>query len=174
MKTIYLVGFMGAGKSHVGRKLGKFLNCGFVDLDTRIEQASGKAIKGIFATQGEAYFRLLERQALHNTRFDPSCVVATGGGTACFYNNMQWMNENGTCIFLDATLPILAQRLWKGRIKRPILNGLTKQELPHFIEAKLQDRRSYYQQAGVHYLIHQPEQDSAAELYRQLNNIIGH
>lgn len=165
---------MGAGKSHVGRQLSKYLQLPLLDLDYEIERHHNATISALFQTKGEAYFRLLERFTLHQTAFTPTSIVATGGGTPCFFNNIHWMNKKGTCIYLDTPVEVLAQRLWKGRHKRPLLHGLTQEQLPLFIEQKLAQRRSFYEQAEVHFKVQSHDQDMAADLYRQLNYIIGH
>lgn len=173
-KSIFLVGFMGSGKSHVGRKLAAALNCPFLDLDQIIEARAGMTISELFAAKGEAVFRLLERRALHDTAFLESGIIATGGGTACYFQNMQWMNKQGIPIFLDASPDILAQRLWKGRLKRPLLMGLSQSDLPGFIAGKLAERRPYYEMAAVQYMITDPELNHAQHIAEQLTTITGH
>ncbi|MEL7219778.1 MAG: shikimate kinase [Bacteroidota bacterium] len=173
-KNIYLTGFMGAGKSRIGRELSRYLNCAHVDLDDEIVKSAGKSIKAIFQSEGEAYFRLLERRSLHNTRFLTTSIISTGGGAPCFFNNMEWINQNGLAIFLDASNEVLVHRLWKGRQKRPLIMSVGKKQLPHFIEQKIAERRPYYELAGVNYKIDDPDKDGAKELYQQLNYIIGH
>jgi shikimate kinase len=173
-KSIYLTGFMGAGKSRIGRDLANYLNCPFIDLDAEIVKMAGTSIKNIFEQQGEAYFRLLERRSLHDTQFFPTAIIATGGGIPCFFNNMNWINQHGIAIFLDATPDVLVQRLWKGRDKRPLIMSLGRDQLPIYIHRKLAERRPYYEQASVHFTINDPLQNSATELYQQLNFIVGH
>ena len=173
-KIIFLVGFMGSGKSHVGKKLAANLGCSFSDLDATIEMAAGATISTIFEQQGEAYFRLLERRALHNSTYAPRGVLATGGGTPCYFNNMDWMNEHGICIFLDADPAVLTERLWRGKFKRPLLKNLDQGELASYVRHKIAERRPFYEKAAVQYFIHHPEQETAEELYQQMSNIIGH
>ncbi|PSR11128.1 MAG: shikimate kinase [Bacteroidetes bacterium] len=173
-KTIFLVGFMGSGKSHVGKKLALHLGCPFSDLDHAIEMAAGATISTIFEQHGEAYFRLLERRALHDSSYAPAGVLATGGGTPCFFNNMDWMNKNGICIFLDADPAVLTERLWKGKFKRPLLKKLDQPELACYVHDKIAERRPFYEKAAVQYFIHHHEQETAGELYQQMSTIIGH
>lgn len=165
---------MGSGKSHVGRKLAKYLRVPLLDLDAQIELQTKTTINDIFAKKGETYFRLIERHILHETAFTSPSIIATGGGTPCFFDNIQWMNRRGTCVFLDASLDVLVQRLWKGRLKRPLIRSLTQAQLPTFIEHKLAQRRHFYEQADVQLKVHSAEQDIAGDLYRHLNYIIGH
>lgn len=165
---------MGAGKSRIGRELSHHLNCTYTDLDEEIVNTAGKSIKDIFQTEGEAYFRLLERRCLHDTQFMPAGIISTGGGAPCFFNNMEWINQKGIAIFLDATNEVLSYRLWKGRNKRPLIMSLGQEQLPQFIHQKLAARRSYYELASVSYKIDDPNKDSAKELCHQLNYIFGH
>ena len=173
-RTVYLIGFMGSGKSHVGKKLAASLYCPFVDLDQAIERYADKKIREIFADEGEAYFRLIERRALQDTAFGPTRIVATGGGTPCFFDNMRWINQRGLAIYLDATPKVLAERLWKGRAKRPLLNGLDQSSLLNFIEKKIKERSLFYEQAPVHYHISSSQQNSAEDLLYNLNQVTGH
>lgn len=165
---------MGSGKSHVGKKLAASLYRPFMDLDQVIERYAGQKIRDIFSEHGEAYFRLLERRALHDSAFGPPRIVATGGGTPCFFDNISWINKQGLAIYLDAQADVLVQRLWKGRAKRPLLNGLNQDELLSFIEEKVAERITFYQQAPVHYQITTAHQDTAEDLIKSLDQIIGH
>lgn len=173
-RTIYLVGFMGSGKSHVGKKLAKALYCPFVDLDAVIERETNSTINDLFRVEGQAYFRLLERRVLHDTAFGPTRIVATGGGAPCFFNNMNWINQHGLAIYLDAKPEVLVERLWRGRSKRPLLNGLNQDSLLDFIKGKLTERRAFYALAPVHYHIHQSQQDTAGDILQNLEQVIGH
>lgn len=171
---IYLVGFMGSGKSHVGRRLAEKLNIPFIDLDQRIVSGNRMSISEIFAKYGETHFRALERQALLDTCYYPPAIIATGGGAPCFFDNMQWMNEHGLSIFLDATEEVLFERLIGSKGQRPLLQQKTKKELRQFIIAKLAERRSFYEQAAVHIDIKEVEVDIASRLRQDLPQIIGH
>ncbi|MEM1216587.1 MAG: shikimate kinase [Bacteroidota bacterium] len=172
--SIYLVGFMGSGKSHVGRQLSRYLRLPFVDLDAEIVAHYGGSINTIFSAKGEAYFRLLERFVLHQTELRPPAIIATGGGTPCFFDNIHWMNKRGTCIFLDPSIEILTERLRQGRHKRPLIKQLSDHQLQLYISNKLSERRPFYEQAAAHFRINKAEEDVAGMLYRQLNYIIGH
>jgi shikimate kinase len=173
-KPIFLVGFMGSGKSHVGIKLADFLYCPFTDLDQQIEGYSKKSIRRIFAEEGEAWFRLLERRALHNITYKTPGIIATGGGTPCFFDNIEWMNNRGIVIFLDTSEEVLLQRLWKGRTKRPLLNGFSPENLQDFIHQKMKERRPFYEKASVHYVIKHHEQATAEDITAQISAITGH
>ncbi|MEO1514123.1 MAG: shikimate kinase [Bacteroidota bacterium] len=170
---IFLIGFMGAGKSHTGRRLAQSLGFVFVDLDQYIQQKAGKSISEIFAAEGEAYFRELERDCLKEQQ-EESLVVACGGGTPCFFDNMDWMNRQGITIFLDTHPSLILMRLQKGAAKRPLVAGKTREELQGYIEEKLAERRPFYEQASVSYQEHKPDQQVARGLSRHLLQIIGH
>lgn len=152
-QNIYLIGFMGTGKSFVGNLLAKRLYCPFHDLDRDIEHLAHSNINAIFASHGEPWFRLLERRALHNATFRTPGVIATGGGTPCFFDNMAWMNRTGTTVFLDTSTDLLVRRLWPGRAKRPLIKDMSADALAAFIDARLAARRPFYEQAALHYAI---------------------
>ncbi len=144
---IYLIGFMGVGKSYLGRRLAEALSFPFIDLDEDIAEKAGCSIPEFFRTNGEAAFRQWEASCLRTTATRLDAVVATGGGAPCFQRNMDWMNENGLTVFLHATTQVLAERLLPELHRRPLLKGLSEQSLPFFIEQKLADRMPFYQQA---------------------------
>jgi len=144
---IFLVGFMGCGKTTMGRKLSKYLDAQLIDLDHEIEKVTGMVISEYFSLHGEAAFRELEKKTLQNYDYAEHCVIATGGGTPCFFDNMQWMNANGHTIYIRMSPKALAGRLEKGRAKRPLLKDLDEQGVINFIENKLEERDPYYLQA---------------------------
>ncbi|MFK7936959.1 MAG: shikimate kinase [Saprospiraceae bacterium] len=171
---IYLIGFMGSGKSHVGKRLARMLNWQFVDMDEYLEQQEGRTISDIFATDGADEFRRLEQQYLQaSTQWD-NIVIATGGGAPCFFDNMAWMQRNGLTIYLQTPVQILAERLEYGMEHRPLLRGKTFWELKEFIRDKLAEREAFYMQAAVVYDVKEVKQKVAEELFRELNQIIGH
>ncbi|MBX7108239.1 MAG: AAA family ATPase [Chitinophagales bacterium] len=148
-RSIYLVGFMGSGKSTVGKQLAALLHYDFIDLDEYLQQQEGTTITQLFEEKGEAYFR--ERESEYLRRFDASKtqVVATGGGTPCFWENMEWMNQQGTTVYLKATPALLANRLRNEQSHRPLLRGKTGQEVFDYISGKLAEREKYYLSAKV-------------------------
>lgn len=161
---IYLVGFMGSGKSHTGRQLAQLLGYPFLDLDALIEERAGMDIPSIFAREGENGFRQREREALHSTRRLEEIIVACGGGAPCFFDNMEWMNQHGLTIYLEAPVPVLAQRLMPGREHRPLIAGLAEEDLPAFIEEKLANRDPIYRQSQILFFQKLPNEEIAQEL----------
>ena len=145
---IFLVGFMGCGKSTKAKQLASRLNCPVIDLDALIVAEQGKTIAEYFAENGEANFRKLESETLKQYNYPETCVVATGGGLPCFFDNMEWMNTNGRTIYLQMTPPQLVSRL-HNREKRPLLKGMDDEQLLAFVEMKLNERNVFYTQAQL-------------------------
>ncbi len=159
---------MGSGKSYTGKQLAERLSYDFQDLDDAIEAKAGKTIREIFADEGEAHFRQLERQCLQKLGEQPQLVVATGGGAPCFFDNMELMNAAGLTIFLDTSVETLVQRLKPEIAHRPLLAGKSDAELQEFITQKLSERRPFYEQAKVLY-----HQQSATEaVAEQLEKVL--
>lgn len=156
-KNIYLLGFMGSGKTTVGQGLAKALDYAWEDLDKIIAIRNERSVRDIFQTYGEAFFRKEEASVLRNTALENKKVISCGGGTPCFHHNMRWINEHGLSIFLNVAPEILYQRLRKGKEARPLLQGKSPEELMQFIRNKLAERRDYYEQA--HIVIEQLEED---------------
>jgi shikimate kinase len=148
---IYLTGFMGSGKSHLGRQLSTLLAVPFIDLDQEIETEANCRISEIFTEEGEEGFRKREQRCLFATRKLESAVIATGGGTPCFYNQMDWMNQHGLTLFLDVPIPVLVRRLQDEMNHRPLLQHLSREELAGYISTKLTERRPFYEKARVIY-----------------------
>ncbi|MBN8703261.1 MAG: shikimate kinase [Bacteroidetes bacterium] len=119
---VFLVGFMGCGKSSIGAALAKQLNCTFIDTDVLVEQQSGMSIANLFETHGEHFFRELEYNTLKNILNKQDCIVATGGGTPCFYDSAELMKNSGLCVYLRTDVSILYDRI-KGDSMRPLLSA---------------------------------------------------
>lgn len=144
---LFLIGYMGCGKTTLGRALERMAGIEFVDLDQWIERDAGMSVSDIFATEGEESFRTRESLALR-TVARPGVVVACGGGTPCRPGNMEFMNACGTTVLLEAPLEVLARRLAAGRSTRPLIAKLTDSELPAFIESRLSERMGRYSLAA--------------------------
>lgn len=147
--VLFLVGFMGCGKSSIGRQLARRLGYGFVDMDADIERQAGMTVSEMFDRRGEAYFREREREALARYAGLADTVVATGGGVPCGEGNMETMNRCGVTVYFKMTPEKLALRLRHGRDKRPLLRGKDDGELLTFIRERLPQREPFYGQARL-------------------------
>jgi len=148
---IFLIGFMGSGKSHWGRQLSEKLQLPFFDLDEQIEQQEGKTVLELFNEKGEENFRLLEKDFLHIiTESHDSFIMACGGGTPCYYNSLDYMKQAGTVVWINTSLDVLYQRLRQEKENRPLIKNLPDEQLRSFILKKYADRKIYYDQADVH------------------------
>lgn len=145
--NIFLVGFMGSGKSHWGKIWAEENKCSFVDMDEVIEKIAGKTIAQLFEINGEAYFRKLEAETLRSCASLQNTLIASGGGTPCYHDNMEWMNANGVTIYLSCTAQEVLKRVEEEQEKRPLLKKLNQAELLFFIEQKLAERLPFYSQA---------------------------
>lgn len=148
-KTCFLLGFMGCGKTWWGTRLSERMNLPFVDLDTHIEKGEGTTIAGIFERTGENGFRELERAYLRKLATLPVSVVATGGGTPCFSDNMDWMNAQGLTLYLKTPVDVLAARLRLDRDARPLLQGISDHQLEEYLGQLLSRREPFYNQAKI-------------------------
>ena len=147
---IFLIGFMGSGKTHWGNLLGENLKLPFFDLDEQIVTAESKTINEIFAEKGEEYFRLIEREMLHTiTESQLGFIMSCGGGAPCYFNNIEYMNQAGTTVWLNTPMVVLFKRLLKEKEQRPLLKGLSDDQLKLFIKKKFSDRKIYYEQADI-------------------------
>jgi shikimate kinase len=144
---VFLIGFMGSGKSHLGRALAARLGWELIDMDGAIEERCGMKVADIFERYGEARFRKLERELLDELAARDRIVVATGGGAPVHGDNMETMNCAGLTIYLRMTAENLAQRLERGAAKRPLIKDLTPCERLAFIETRLPERERYYLRA---------------------------
>lgn len=142
MRKIYLVGFMGCGKSAIGRRLSYFLKMPYYDMDSEIVRQQGMTIPEIFEKFGEQHFRQLETEFLRNFR-NEACIIATGGGVAMNEENRKIMRRTGLVFFLDATFEDIYKRI-KNDLNRPIVQRSSKSEL----EQLFHTRRKFYRQAG--------------------------
>lgn len=146
---IFLIGFMGCGKTTLAKKLSARLSYQLIDLDHQIEEKVGCSVASYFSSHGEDAFRKMESETLKTLAYDENTVIATGGGTPCYFDNMEWMNQNGTTIYIEMSPAALASRLEKGKTKRPLLKGLDETEIIDFISDKLEERNPYYSQASL-------------------------
>lgn len=147
---IFLLGFMGSGKTHWGRQISQKLGIPFFDMDEQVVNSEGMSINDIFEKQGEEYFRVKEKEVLHIiTESHSSFVMACGGGSPCYFNNIEYMNKSGTTVWLNTPMQVLFSRLVKEKNDRPLLRRLTDDQLMSFIVKKFSDRKIYYEQSHI-------------------------
>jgi shikimate kinase len=149
MEIIFLIGFMGSGKTTLGNQLAKTLNFKFIDTDQHIEQKNGATVTQLFAEKGEAFFRSEERELLLELKGSDNLIVATGGGLPCFSDNMVLMNEMGITVYLETSEDTLFERLVLEMEDRPLLEGMGEYELKIFIREKLKERLPVYTSAEI-------------------------
>ena len=149
MNRIFLVGYMGAGKTTIGKVLSKLMGLTFIDLDYYIEGRFRKTVAQLFAERGEEGFRSIERNMLHEVAEFEDVLVSTGGGTPCFFDNMEFMTQQGTTIYLQVSVDELASRLEVCKHTRPVLKNRTGEELKAFVAESLSGRLPFYQKASI-------------------------
>ncbi|MCG8581831.1 MAG: shikimate kinase [Bacteroidales bacterium] len=149
IKRIFLVGFMGSGKSTLGRRLKTELGWDFIDLDDYFEMRFNTTIKQFFAEYGEDAFRKAERKMVSEVAAKEKTIIATGGGAPCYFDNMQLMNEFGLTIYIKLSVETLAGRLSSPKQVRPLIAGKSGEELKTYISQKLAEREPFYNKAQV-------------------------
>ena len=144
---IFLLGFMGSGKSHWGKVWADEYQLGFHDTDAMIEKKEQLTVIDIFEKKGEDHFRNVEASVLRELADAENCIISCGGGSACFYDNMTWMNAHGETVFLAASPHYLLKNVLAEKEKRPLVRNLNEAELIFFIEQKLKERQPFYSRA---------------------------
>ncbi len=147
---IFLIGFMGCGKTHWGKLLSEKLGVPFFDLDEKVVEQEGKMINEIFNNEGEEYFRMLEKDVLHRlTESHETFVMACGGGTPCYFNTIDYLKKHGTVVWINCSTDCLYQRLIEEKDQRPLISMIANDELKSYIIKKYSSRKIFYQQANV-------------------------
>jgi shikimate kinase len=141
---VYLIGYMGSGKTTVGKKLSRVLAYDFLDLDQQIENVIGQSIAEFFEQNGEESFREIERKELHKTFQLQNTVVSLGGGTPCFFDNLDHINQHGKSVYLKLSAVSLASRLQQSKTPRPLIKDLSDGELFEFVQQQLGERERFY------------------------------
>lgn len=149
MDRIIIMGYMGSGKTTLGKALSKDLDMPFYDLDWYIESRMRKTIKQLFEERGEEGFRQIEYRMLHEVAEFEHVILSCGGGTPCFFDNIDYMNRQGETVFLKASPEVLYGHLKMGRTVRPLLLGKTPEEVKAFIRTQLKEREPFYTQAKL-------------------------
>lgn len=149
VNRVFLIGYMGSGKTTIGRYVARDMGWRFIDMDDYVEARIGCTISDFFASHGEAAFRKAEAEAVRELAKEEKVVVATGGGAPCFEGNMDVMRRSGLAIYIEVSPANLAKRLKSAKAKRPIIAGKTDEELESFIAGMLKDREPFYRRAQM-------------------------
>lgn len=165
---VYLVGYMGAGKTTLSRRIAALLGLESIDLDELFESRYKISIPDFFKKYDETLFRRLESQLLKETLQWDNTVFSTGGGAACFYDNMDWMNRHGITVYLQMDPSSIVHRLSNAKKKRPLVESKTRDELLEFVREHLRQRNIFYSQAQI---IVKGESVDAATLAKQILNM---
>lgn len=144
MKRVILIGYMGSGKTTVGKALSKETGMMFYDLDWYIESRMRKSVSAIFAEKGEEAFRQMEYNMLHEVAEFEDVIISCGGGTPCFFDNIDYLNRQGEVVYLKATPEVLYRHLLMAKVERPLLKDKTSEELIAYITQHLKEREPYY------------------------------
>ena len=147
MSRIIIMGYMGSGKTTIGKALSKETHIPFYDLDWYIESRMRKTVSQLFQERGEEGFRKIEHAMLHEVAEFEQVIISCGGGTPCFFDNIEYMNRQGQTVFLKASPEVLYQLLRMGKTIRPLLQGKTPQEVQLYIREQLKVREAFYTQA---------------------------
>lgn len=149
MNRIYLIGYMYSGKSTIGRLLAQRMGLAFRDLDVAIEEKYHTTIPLIFQRYGEEAFRKIERDALHQSASEDNVVISTGGGTPCHFDNMDFILQNGTAVYLEMNYEAILERMARSRKQRPLFAGKSQEERQQIVQEHLLQRLPYYSRAHV-------------------------
>ncbi len=168
LKTVFLIGFMTAGKTREGKRLAKLLNREFVDIDRKIEGAENKTVTEIFGEKGEEYFRETESRILKSLNLNKNYIVSCGGGTPCIHDNMNWMLQSGIVVWLKISPVTVMKRIAESKKERPLLKNRKGEELQKFIIDKMKEREPFYSLARIQI---DTENISIEDLARQLESV---
>ena len=164
---LYLIGFMGVGKTTIGKQIAILNKVVFIDTDSQIEKKTSRSIKEIFETDGEIAFRKLETDTIRS--IDRKAIIACGGGLPAHNNNIEYLKHKGTVIYLKASTETLIKRLEKNKNKRPLISNLTNEERLEFIRKILKEREKTYKQAD--YTI-ETDNKTVKEVLREINSLL--
>ena len=149
MDRIYIVGYMGAGKTTAARRLAQRMGWEVVDTDALFEEKYKISVNDFFNKYDEPLYRKLESEVLKSTESLENVVISTGGGTACYFDNMEWMNQHGLTVFLRISQKAVVDRLLHAKRKRPLAEGKSEAELTEFVQQHYTSRLPYYEQAQI-------------------------
>lgn len=166
--NIYLIGYMYSGKTTLGRGLATQLGYTFLDLDQYFERRYHTTVPLFFSHYGEQAFRIIEKQTLHETAELTNHVIACGGGTPCFFDNIQWINQHGISVFFDASVSKILSYAAISKKTRPILANKSSQEREIFVHQQLQQRLPFYTQAHITFPTDNDIRELAEEIKQKL------
>ncbi|WP_311550175.1 shikimate kinase [Prevotella aurantiaca] len=169
-KRIIIIGYMGAGKTTLGRALSKILGFSFYDLDWYIETRMRKSIAQIFEQRGEEGFRTIECNMLHEVAEFENVIISCGGGTPCFFDNMEYLNQQGETVYLNATTDIICKHLDMSKNVRPLLQGKSSEEVKSFVDEQVSKRNAFYMKAK--HIIEVPLMDSREKIFTMAEQLI--
>lgn len=169
---VFLVGYMGSGKSTIGKKLSKRLGLKFIDLDQLISQDENQSITQLIENKGEEYFRIKEKQILIKASKMPQVLIATGGGTPCFFDNMELIKSNGVSVYLKLDEKTIVKRISQNLESRPLLKGKDPDELAEFVSEHLDSRVPYYKDADITFNTLSFNAEKLVELENQIKRLV--
>lgn len=147
---IFLIGYMASGKSNLGKKLSHIMKLNFIDLDYYIEKKSGKTIPYIFRTEGKDIFRKMEMENLKEiVTTEDNFILATGGGTPLFFNNMDYMNKHGKTVYLKVANTVLTERIIHAKKNRPVFNDVDDKDVAEVVDKQIEEREKFYNKANI-------------------------
>ncbi|MEX2595964.1 MAG: shikimate kinase [Salibacteraceae bacterium] len=164
VKRVFLWGMMGVGKSSYAKRLAHLLSWKAIDLDVEIEGKYGKSIAELFEENGELAFREIERAVLNEVVLQEDVVIATGGGSPCFGDSSALMKESGLCVWLDAPMGLLVHRIQHAKVKRPLVDGLSKDQMTERLNELMDKRHQYYSKAHMIISVHNIAEKDALNL----------
>lgn len=168
---IFIIGYMASGKTTFGKALAENLGVDFIDLDQYIEEKTCRTITEIFQQEGEDGFRLKEKEMLENAVNEfPDAVIACGGGTPCFHNNMEYINKEGLTVFLETSISVLIDRLQAENDKRPLVAGKSDEEIREKVLTQLCERLPFYMDAKLKW--HGDDLENETQIKANVNNFV--
>ncbi|PKQ66559.1 shikimate kinase [Raineya orbicola] len=144
---LFLIGMPASGKSTLAHKVSNLFQWQSADLDQEIQKLLQKSIPKIFESEGEIFFREIEAKVLRKIPVEPQKIVATGGGTPCFHQNIDYMLSAGKVVFWDTPLPVIVERILRHKAQRPMFAQKTNAEIEHFVQKLYQERLPFYTKA---------------------------
>ena len=171
MNKIYLVGYMGAGKTTAAKRLANSLGWEVADTDAMFEEKYRISVDDFFQKYDEPLYRKLESEVLKSTESLENTVISTGGGTACYFDNMEWMNQHGLTVFLQISPKAAVDRVLHSRHKRPLARGKTEEELMEYVNWHYASRIPFYEQAKITVKSENLDLDSLLERIKAILNL---